>query len=48
MSWHWWHVVLSWGATLGSFTGLALFTWWRYRRAARQLARLDTRPRGRA
>jgi heme exporter protein CcmD len=45
MSWHWWHVTLSWGATLGVFAALAVAAVVRSRAAKRDLARLEVRSR---
>lgn len=45
MTWHWWHVALSWGATLGTFAALAGVAAWRHRAAKRELARLEQRGR---
>jgi heme exporter protein CcmD len=45
MTWHWWHVALSWGATLGAFAALAGAAAWRHRAAKRELARLEQRGR---
>lgn len=46
MTWHWWHVSLSWAATLGVLGTLAAVALLRHRKAKRQLSVLESRPKG--
>jgi len=41
MSWHWWHITLSYGAVLSSFLALALIIAARIRAARKNLDRLE-------
>jgi hypothetical protein len=41
MSWHWWHITLSYGAVLGGFAALSLMIAARIRAARKNLARLE-------
>ena len=41
MTWHWWHVALSWVAVLGGFALAALMISARARAAQKRLARLE-------
>ena len=41
MSWHWWHITLSYGAVLGSFAALFLMIAARIRAARKNLDRLE-------
>ncbi|MCS6891258.1 MAG: hypothetical protein RMK64_03580 [Rhodovarius sp.] len=43
MTWHWWHVLLSWGVVLTAFAVLAAVVRGRLRAAARRLAVLEKR-----
>ena len=43
MSWHWWHVTLSYAAVLGGFATITILVLSRLRIARRNLARLEPR-----
>jgi hypothetical protein len=43
MTWHWWHVVLSWGVVLAGFVGVTAAIAARARAAKRRLAVLERR-----
>ncbi|HEV7455695.1 MAG TPA: heme exporter protein CcmD [Roseococcus sp.] len=45
---HWWFIGLSWALTLIIFGALAVAALLRHRNAKRQLARLETRARGKS
>jgi len=43
MSWHWWHITLSYGAVLGGFAVITILVLSRQRAARSKLARLEPR-----
>ncbi len=43
MTWHWWHVTLSWGAVIAGFVGVTWVIMARARAARRRLAVLEKR-----
>lgn len=43
MSWHWWHVTLSWGVVLAGFVGVTWIVLARSRTARRRLRTLEKR-----
>ncbi len=43
MSWHWWHVTLSYGAVLGGFAAVTILITTRIRAAKKNLSHLETR-----
>ncbi|WP_191085962.1 heme exporter protein CcmD [Roseococcus microcysteis] len=45
---HWWFIGLSWALTLLVFGALSVAALLRHRNAKRQLARLETRARGKS
>jgi len=43
MTWHWWHVTLSYVAVLGGFAAVTILIRSRMRAARKNLAQLETR-----
>lgn len=43
MSWHWWHITLSYAAVLGGFAFITILLLTRLRTARQKLARLEPR-----
>ena len=43
MSWHWWHITLSYAAVLGGFVAITILVLSRLRTARKNLARLEPR-----